>query len=84
MPVICEVCDKIYSCQKNLNKHRKNVHNAPPAKFSCDKSVHSYKCLESKCNDSFRINEDLVDHLRDKHGLEFLVEELHFQTFNGK
>ncbi|KAJ8910558.1 hypothetical protein NQ315_008943 [Exocentrus adspersus] len=67
MPVLCFVCEKIFSTQSNLNKHSKKVHKSKPKIVSYDQSKRDYKCLENECNSSFRNNIDFINHLSEDH-----------------
>lgn len=84
MGVMCLICDKFYSNQSNLNKHRKKVHNLKPKIVSYDKSKYMYKCLETNCNSSFRYNVGLKVHLTDEHRKQIECEEKEFSNKEGK
>lgn len=94
MSVKCFICDKTFSKQYNLNRHRQQVHGldreekrlkkASPLSYY-DKTVWNYKCLESNCNTSYQKNESLIEHLQQVHGVLFdKQEEIVFTDKNGK
>lgn len=83
MPVLCFVCDKIFSTQSNLNKHSKRVHKRKPKIVSYDQSKWNYKCLESGCNSSFQRCIDLINHLTEDHHINMQSETMTFSSKEG-
>ncbi|KAJ8921273.1 hypothetical protein NQ315_013745 [Exocentrus adspersus] len=79
MPVYCNICEKIFTTRCHLNRHLRNVHHVTPKPTSYDKSVHSFKCLEESCNNSFRYNSDLIKHLKNDHS--FNIEDPEIKIF---
>lgn len=83
MVVNCDTCNKVFSSQKSLNKHLRNIHK------QTEKNVHSFeydmfnqKCLE--CRISFRQISDLRYHLQNFHKVEMMEEQHQFTTKDGK
>lgn len=83
MGVFCFKCEKVFSKQGNFNRHMKEVHNDPACAISYHKDVGMFKCLEG-CNVSFKFNENLREHLQEKHTICQEMEEFLVSTFNGK
>ena len=72
----CDICDKEFSRQANVNKHKRSVHKI---NLPINRSI---KCLE--CNyKSFPSLKDLRMHLRDSHRM-FMTEEVkEFERISG-
>ncbi|XP_018561613.1 uncharacterized protein LOC108903799 [Anoplophora glabripennis] len=83
MSVKCEMCGLIFTQQKNLNRHYKNVHNATSI-LSNNFETFINKCLDG-CNCSFKYLKELREHLKISHNFE-IIQEIHtfesFQDFN--
>lgn len=86
MTVMCQVCDKFFSKQSNLNRHRKEVHGLEAINsVSYDNLVWNYKCLETNCNHSYQRSEGLIQHLQQVHNILFEeIEEIVFSNKSGK
>ncbi|KAJ8964007.1 hypothetical protein NQ314_005219 [Rhamnusium bicolor] len=76
--VMCKHCDKIFSVQSSLNRHLLEKHNITSNIISYDASVFNFKCLETNCNVSFKLNEELRQHLKDTHSHDMIQEFLQF------
>lgn len=83
MSVQCKYCNGIFSSQFNLNKHCRNIHGVQNSGISYDKSVYNFKCLEVNCNNSFKFNADLINHLQNNHKFSIVSEELAFNSIEG-
>lgn len=82
MAVICDICEKIFNRQQNLNRHKLLVHKIKERNIiTYAYDVFSNKCLEG-CEISFKFVDDLRNHLKLKHNFEMLCEELNFNSEN--
>ncbi|XP_069679650.1 uncharacterized protein [Periplaneta americana] len=80
MGVACLLCNKIFSNQTNVNRHKREVHDCREKEvIEYDKDVSVFKCLEG-CEVSFKYNSDLRIHLQKKH-INQECEEQEFSSF---
>lgn len=82
MAVPCDYCNKLLSCQTTLNRHKTVVHNLGPVTYK--KFKWSHKCLEKKCDASFRKNDDLITHIKEDHGFTIDTVIKEFDNLKGR
>lgn len=88
MPVFCFKCEKVFSTQRNLNRHVREVH-FDESQEKLDMTInycletHLFKCLEG-CDMSFKFNNHLRNHLKNVHFFEITNETLTFGKINGE
>lgn len=82
MPVICFLCNKVFTEQRNLNRHVRNIHRRTPEVISYKSEVYINKCLEG-CG-SFKDIKDLRYHLESAHEFNSNKETLSFNCKNGE
>ncbi|CAG9814036.1 unnamed protein product [Phaedon cochleariae] len=80
MGLKCIICETKFTTRTNLNKHMKNIHKLKPTTlcYDSDRSKWKNKCLEKGCNNSFRNNTDLINHLSESHDIKIESEEIEF------
>jgi len=83
MPVMCRHCSKLYSTQRNLNRHLKESHGFESEVIAYDIQAKSFKCLEG-CNISFVLQAELVSHLMAKHNVTIEHVECQFASMESK
>lgn len=83
MAVMCNICEKVFSTQSNLNQHRYRVHKIKEnISISYDFNMFGSKCLEG-CNVSFKFISNLRLHLESVHNMDMMSETLHFRCMEG-
>lgn len=83
MPVICQICERVYCHQRTLNAHLREKHQQKcedPTSFEYE--TFSHKCLEG-CNVSFNNIRALRYHLQNKHNIISNQESKEFSNVNG-
>lgn len=76
--ITCYICDKPFTTRKNMYRHIRNVHDVEPS-LTGPNSMHC-----PLCDAEFRTYKDVDGHLLSRHGIEQELEELSFDSLQGK